>query len=261
LPKYLRAKTKEEKEKILKNRENFSFFDIEEFKKLKFRFKMKIEGKILAIYKEKGKTSNQVLKELKKITKIKKIGHAGTLDPLAKGVLVVGICREATKKLAKIEKSEKEYLAKIKLGFESETDDEEGKKKKINFKKIPNKKEVKKAILKFEGEIFQTPPRYSAIKIKGEEAYKLARRGIDFKLKPRKVFIKKIELINYKFPFLKIRVISGPGVYIRSLARDIGKELKTGGYLAELERIRIGNFRKENALKIKEIKEKLKINL
>lgn len=203
---------------------------------------------IFAVYKPKGPTSNDVLQELRRRTGVKKIGHAGTLDPLASGVLVVGIGREATKQLGTIVKKEKEYRAKIRLGMTSTTDDEEGRKKETKVSKIPKSKEVKGVVLKFKGEILQTPPIYSAVKVSGREAYKLARKGKIPKLESRKVEIKEIDILKYQWPYLELKVVTGPGVYIRSLARDIGKELKTGGYLAELERTRVGEYTKEDAI-------------
>lgn len=206
-----------------------------------------IEG-IYGAYKPKGPTSNGFLNRLRKITGIRKIGHAGTLDPLASGVLVVGIGRPGTKQLGEVVKKEKEYLAKIKLGFYSTTDDEEGEKAAVAVVRRPELVEIRAAIKKFIGKIRQTPPIFSAIKIAGKEAYKLARKGQEVKMKSRPAFIKKITLLKYKWPFLELRVVTGPGVYIRSLARDLGKKLKTGGYLAGLERTRVGQFKKEKAL-------------
>ena len=104
--------------------------------------------------------------------------------------------------------------------------------------------------MKFEGEIEQIPPVYSAIKLKGKKAYELARAGKTVEMKPRPVWIKSIELLKYEWPFLEIRVMCGPGVYIRALARDIGEKLGVGGYMAELERTRGGDFRIENAIKL-----------
>ena len=211
---------------------------------------------IFAIYKPKGPTSNDVLEELRKITGIKKIGHAGTLDPLAEGVLVVGIGREATKKLNDLVKKEKEYLAKIRLGVESTTDDAEGEKKEIKVSKIPSLDEIGKVISSFEGEILQTPPIFSAVKVQGKEAYKLARKGKIPKLSPRKVEIKEIKILKYRWPHLELRVITGPGVYIRALARDIGKKLGTGGYLSDLERVRVGDFTKERSITPQEFRDR-----
>jgi len=207
---------------------------------------------IFAVYKPKGPTSNKILQEIKRSSGAKKVGHAGTLDPLASGVLVVAIGREATKKLGEIVGKEKEYLATVRLGTISETDDSEGEKTKIDVKTIPRKKDIESFLPEFSGEIWQTPPIYSAIKIKGKEAYKLARKGKPVKLNPRKVIIKKIEILSYCWPYLRLRVITGPGVYIRALARDLGSRLKTGGYLAALERVRVGDFTKEKALTVED---------
>lgn len=212
-----------------------------------------IPNKIIAVNKPIGPTSNDILTEIKKKLGLRKgVGHAGTLDPLASGVLVVGIGK-ATKKLNDIVKKEKEYITTIKLGVESETDDAEGNKKEIKIEKIPSPDDINKVIKTFIGEIEQTPPIYSAIKVKGKEAYKLARSGKEVKLKPRKALIKKIEIIKYQWPFLELKVVTGPGVYIRSLARDIGKKLKTGGYVYRLERIRVGDFKIKFAIPIKDI--------
>lgn len=209
--------------------------------------------KIFAVYKPKGPTSNDVLEKIRKITGEKKVGHAGTLDPLAEGVLVVGVGRTATKRLSEFTKHEKEYLAKIKLGEKSTTDDEEGEKTKVKVDKAPSQKEVREVVLRFVGEIKQTPPIYSAVKIKGREAYKRARRGEKVILEPRKVEVRQIEILSYNWPYLNLRITTGPGVYVRSLARDIGKALKTDGYLKNLERTRVGDFNKEKAVRMKNL--------
>ena len=205
---------------------------------------------IFAIYKLKGPTSFDVVAQVRKITGVKKVGHAGTLDPLASGVLVIAVGREATKQLSEIVGQEKEYIADIRLGLTSTTDDEEGSKQEIKkLKKSEIKEEDIKGVLKkFVGEIDQMPPKYSAIKVNGRRAYKSARKGEVVELKPRKVEIKEIEILDYKYPDLKLRVITGKGVYIRSLARDLGVVLGVGGYLADLERIRVGEFRIEDCV-------------
>ncbi|MGC9031521.1 MAG: tRNA pseudouridine(55) synthase TruB [Minisyncoccia bacterium] len=213
-----------------------------------------MEG-IGAFWKPKNITSFSSLKIIKSFLKEEKIGHGGTLDPFAEGILVFAIRKKYTKKLEKILKdSEKEYLAKIILGSVSTTDDLKGEIIKIKVKKIPQKEEILNTLKFFEGEILQIPPKFSAIKIKGKRSYILARKGEDFKLKPRKVFIKKIELINYSFPELEIKIICGSGVYIRSLAKDIGEKLWVGAYLKELIRERINDFQKEVALEIEDLK-------
>jgi len=210
---------------------------------------------IYTIYKPKGPTSHDIIDQLRKITGVRKIGHAGTLDPLASGVLVVGIGREATKKLGEVVQKEKEYVATIRFGEESTTDDAEGEKKKFSVEEIPTLDNIKKIIEKFQGEIMQTPPVYSAVKVHGKPAHRRVRKGEQVKLEPRKVLIKEIELIEFNWPDLKFRVVTGPGVYIRSLARDIGKELQVGGYLAELIRIRVGEFTIGNAVSVEEFGE------
>lgn len=215
----------------------------------------KIKG-IFGIYKEKGPTSFRVISELRRITGERTIGHAGTLDPLARGVLVIAIGKEFTKKISEYVGQDKEYIADIKLGFESTTDDEEGEKKEVNTSIQPSLEEISQAIQKFIGEIDQTPPIYSALKVGGKPLYKFARKGQDVEIKSRKALIKEIELLSYNYPELKLRVVTGKGVYIRALARDIGRELGTGGYLTNLERTRVGEFTKEKSLTTQEFKEK-----
>jgi len=209
---------------------------------------------IFAVYKPKGLTSHDVVNQIRKITGEKRVGHAGALDPLAKGVLVVGIGRKATKKLSEIVKKEKEYLVTVRLGMESATDDEEGAKTKLVIVKKPTLHEIRAIIKKFQGQILQLPPAYSAVKIGGRPAYKLARQGRPVNLRPRRVVIKKIKILSYHWPYLKLKVVTGPGVYIRSLARDIGRGLKVGGYLYNLERTRVGNFTKKTALTLTQLK-------
>jgi len=201
---------------------------------------------IFAVYKPKGPTSNDVLNIIRRKTGIKKVGHAGTLDPLARGVLVVGVGREATKQLAQAVKKEKEYEAVIRLGKTSTTDDEEGEKQEIKCKK-PSLAQVRRAVKPFVGNILQVPPVFSAIKVRGREAYKLARRGQKVELKPRPAQIHDLKILKYEWPYLKLRLVTGPGVYVRSLARDMGQSLGTGAYLYELERTRVGDFTKEKA--------------
>jgi len=209
---------------------------------------------IFAIYKPKGPTSNDIVQDIKRITGGEKVGHAGTLDPLAEGVLVVGIGREATKKLGIEVKKEKEYLAKIKLGETSTTDDEEGEKIILSAKK-PFRSAIESTVGKFLGKIKQIPPIYSAVKVRGKEAYKFARKGAKPLLLERDAEVKEIEILDYEWPFLELRVVTGPGVYIRALARDIGKELTTGAYLADLKRTRVGDFTEDKALTLERFKE------
>lgn len=210
---------------------------------------------LFAVNKPKGPTSFDVVRKIKRITGEKKVGHAGTLDPLAQGVLVLGVGREATRKLDEIVQKEKEYIAQINLEMFSETDDEEGSKTMVKVTEIPSKEKIQTILEKHTGSIVQTSPRYSAVKISGKEAYKRARKGEKFTLPKRFVEIKKIETLEYAWPFLKLRVVTGPGVYIRSLARELGEDLGTGGYLTYLLRTRVGQFDLENAISFDELNE------
>ncbi len=209
----------------------------------------------LLINKPRGITSHDVISKIRKITDTKKVGHAGTLDPLATGLLVVGIGRESTKKLGKISKgTKKNYLAEIFLGEERDTDDVEGKiiSKSEKFP-IPDETSIEETLKNFEGEQEQIPPIYSAIKIKGRKSYELARKGKEISLKKRKVVIYSIELLEYEFPILKIETVVSSGTYIRALARDIGKKLGCGGYLKNLQRTKIGKFDLKGAVDLEKL--------
>jgi len=207
----------------------------------------------LLVSKPEGITSHDVVDYLRKITGIKKIGHSGTLDPFAEGLLIIGIGKEATKKLSYFLKMDKEYIAKIKLGEVSSTYDREGKIKKREVKKIPSREEVEETIKEFVGTINQVPPIFSAKKIKGKRLYEIARKGEKTNIEPVMVKIYEIKILDYKFPYLKLNVHCGSGTYIRSLAHDIGKKLGVGGYLEELCRTRIGEYKIEDAYNLKEI--------
>jgi tRNA pseudouridine55 synthase len=211
------------------------------------------EGGFIFIEKPPKMTSHDVVERLRKITGIKKIGHSGTLDPLARGLLILGIGRKFTKKLSFFQKKDKEYIATLKLGLVSDTFDKEGKIKKIEVKKIPKKKEVENVLKSFLGEIEQRPPLFSAKKIKGQKLYQLARKGIKIKPKKEKVRIYQISILSYSFPLLKIKVKCSSGTYIRSLAFDIGKRLKTGALLQDLLRTKIGKFSLKKAIKLEKI--------
>lgn len=211
-----------------------------------------MEG-ISIFYKEKGQTSYDVIREIKKRLDVKKIGHGGSLDPLAQGVLVIGIEKEGTKQLSKFLKgTEKEYIATIILGANSNTYDAEGKIIPIT-KEFPSKEIVLKTLKEFQGEFLQIPPSFSAVKISGKPAYKLARAGKKVKIQPKKVFVSKIELLNYNPPGLEIKLEVHSGFYVRSFANNLGKILKTGAYLKELTRTRVGKFTIDEAIKIQDL--------
>ncbi len=203
---------------------------------------------VFAVYKPVGPTSNDILEDIRRRTGIKKVGHAGTLDPLASGVLIVAIGRDATKRLSAEVAKEKEYLATIRLGEESTTDDAEGEKTKQAIETPPSREQIQEILPQFVGQIEQTPPKYSAIKIKGREAYKYARQNQTVVLEPRMVTVKEITLVSYAWPDVVLRIVTGPGVYIRSLARDLGRALGVGGYISALERTRVGEFTKDQCV-------------
>lgn len=213
------------------------------------------EGFII-IDKPKGLTSFDVVAKLRKITGVRKIGHCGTLDPLATGVLVCAIGRSATKKISEIQKTKKEYIATAELGRTSVTYDLEGPFTEFVVEKKPTKEQVLFVLKKFIGEIDQTPPIYSAKKIGGRRAYEMARKGEDVLMKKIKVKIFKIKLISYKYPHIKIKINCGSGTYIRSLANDIGVELGTGAFLQCLTRTQVGIFNLKNAFHLDKLTNK-----
>lgn len=208
---------------------------------------------IFAVNKSIGMTSHDVVNIIRKKTGVKRVGHGGTLDPLAEGVLVIAVGRENTKKLDLYVKGEKEYIAEFFLGANSTTDDDEGEKQIVNQNIIPDISEIEEVIKLFVGKIEQKPPIYSSIKIAGKPAHRRARRGEDVKLNSRTVIINHITIDHYSYPILKLTISCGPGVYIRSLARDIGEKLGIGGYLKSLLRTKVGKFKIENAVKLEDI--------
>jgi tRNA pseudouridine55 synthase len=203
---------------------------------------------ILLIDKPKGWTSHDVVAKIRSVLKEKKVGHAGTLDPNATGLLVIGTGQD-TKKLQEITKNTtKIYEAELVLGKISTTDDVEGEISIFNDQIIPSENAIRDVLKEFIGNYEQIPPSYSAIKIKGRKAYELARKGKDFKLPARNVKIHSIRMSEYKYPKLKIICEVGSGTYIRSLARDIGQKLKTGAFLNELRRLKIGEYTVRKAI-------------
>lgn len=207
-------------------------------------------GKLFAIHKEVGPTSHDLMYQIKRLFPGEKIGHAGTLDPLASGILVVGVGRSATKLLHTDSFNEKEYIATITFGASSTTDDAEGEKTPRIVKNVPTQAEIEAVLKKFVGTITQLPPTYSAIKVKGTPAYKLARRGQAVELATRPAQVFSIKLLTYDWPQLSIKVVTGRGVYIRSLARDVGDALGVGGYISTLERTRVGRFTKADVVSL-----------
>lgn len=204
------------------------------------------------IYKPDKMTSFDVVAVLRKITHIKQIGHTGTLDPFATGVLP--ICIGKSTKLIEYLPDDKEYLATIQFGSNTDTYDLEGRIIQ-KFDKIVSKTDVINSLKYFEGEIEQTPPIYSAIKVNGKKLYEYAREGKDVEIKPRKVCIYKINLVEFdeEHQICIIKVFCSKGTYIRSIAYDLGKMLGCGGYLTALERTKAGMFELSTCVKLEDI--------
>jgi len=203
------------------------------------------QGEILPFYKPYEWTSFGLVSRVRRIlterlgTKIK-IGHAGTLDPLATGVIILCTGR-ATKRVEEIQKQTKEYIATLKLGATTVSYDREHPENATFPINHISQELVIGVLQKFIGKIEQVPPEYSACKIGGEHAYKLIRKGQEVTLKPKTLVIDQIELLSYEMPEIKIRVVCSKGTYIRALARDIGTALGSGAYLTALKRTRIGS--------------------
>ena len=210
-------------------------------------------GSILAIYKPKGMTSFEVVRRARSELKLKKVGHAGTLDPLAEGLLIL-LTGDKTKLMEDILKLEKEYLATLKLGVTSRSHDLETELVVQPSVDPISRQRVGEVLAKFTGSIDQVPPNYSAAWVDGKRAYHLARRGLEFELKPKRVTISEIAIESFEWPLLKLRIVCSSGTYIRSLARDIGGDLGCGSVLTELVRTRIGSYRAEDAVRIDELK-------
>lgn len=177
-----------------------------------------------------------------------KVGHAGTLDPFATGLLLI-LTGKKTREAQQFSKLDKVYEATLRLGAISSTGDPEGEISQQSERQASQVK-IESTLAKFRGEITQTPPIFSAIKINGERAYRLARQGKNPDMPERKVTIFSLELINYSYPELKIRCHVSSGTYIRSLAEDIGQDLGVGAYLTELRRTAIGDFKVDDALSL-----------
>lgn len=195
----------------------------------------------LLIDKDEGSTSFDVVKGVKRILGIKKVGHAGTLDPFATGLLII-LIGQGTKLSPYLMAGKKRYIATIRLGIETDTLDPTG--KIINEVSVPVLDEViiEKTLNGFKGVIEQVPPAFSAINIKGQRAYKLARKGFDVNLEKRKVSIYNVGLISVSLPVITIDVTCSPGTYIRSLASDIGRRLGSVAHLKKLRRLSSGSF-------------------
>ncbi len=209
---------------------------------------------ILLVDKPAGWTSFDVVAKVRGIIKAEtgqkiKIGHTGTLDPMATGLLLL-VLGSYTKRAGEFSKLDKVYESEITLGSSSTTGDKEGQITKISDKKI-SKQQIDEVLSQFLGKIQQTPHKFSAIKLNGQKAYDMARAGKEFKLEARQVEIYEITDVSYKYPTLKFTTKVSSGTYIRSLAEDIGQNLGTGAYISALRRTKVSNLTLENAIGIK----------
>lgn len=228
---------------------------------------------ILIIDKPAGITSHDVVARCRRILKIKRVGHTGTLDPFATGVVVI-LIGKATRLAQFLDKDAKEYEAVVRLGFETETGDRTGELRITNYElRAVTAAEIENVLKDFRGEIEQTPPMYSAKKVEGKKLYELARKGVEIERKPVNITIYELELIEsgqlpetssneqrtkdegQRTKDFSLRVVCSAGTYIRALAEDIGRKLETGAHLAELRRTRAGKFDLSRAVTLDELEE------
>ncbi len=209
----------------------------------------------LNVYKPKGKTSHDVVAILRRVTKIKQIGHTGTLDPFAEGVLP--ICIGKATRLIEYLKDDKAYVATVQLGSSTSTYDIEGEVVKTSDNKV-DLSEIESALEKFRGDIEQLPPIYSAIKVNGKKLYEYARKGEEVEIKPRQVTINELKVLNFDFESrqLELYVDCSKGTYIRSIANDLGEVLGVYGHLIKLVRVKAGKFLVENSIKLEDLETK-----
>ncbi|MBI4253276.1 tRNA pseudouridine(55) synthase TruB [Candidatus Uhrbacteria bacterium] len=213
-----------------------------------------IQNSILLINKPPGPTSHDIVNMVRKKTGVKRVGHAGTLDPFAEGLLIILVGRDATKRQAEFLGMDKTYEAAIHLGATSTTDDKTGVIRTVSMYKPVYTLKLEAALASFVGTYDQMPSSFSAKKINGKKAYELARKGIQPDLKPKKITIHSIDILSYQWPLLTIRCSVSSGTYIRALARDIGEKLGVGAYVEKLKRTAIGPYSIEQATGIDETK-------
>ena len=206
----------------------------------------------LNVYKPQGKTSHDVIAILRRVTKVKQIGHTGTLDPFAEGVLP--ICIGKATRLIEYLKDDKAYIGTVQLGKSTTTYDIEGEGVNVSDKKV-TLDEIEQALSCFRGDIEQLPPIYSAIKVNGKKLYEYARKGEDVKIEPRKVNISELKILNYNEDNrqLELFISCSKGTYIRSIANDLGEKLGTYGHLIKLIRVKAGHFEVDNSVKLEDL--------
>ena len=216
------------------------------------------EGRVILINKELRWTSFDVVKKIRNLVRIKKVGHAGTLDPLATGLLIV-CTGKMTKQINQFMDQEKEYTGAMVLGKTTPSVDLETEIDSATSIEHITEEDVINTVQKFTGKLMQTPPIYSALKKDGEPLYKKARKGEFVKIEPRQVESKEFEITEINFPEIRFRLVCTKGFYVRSLVRDFGESLGVGAYMSKLERTRIGNYKLEDAQSIDEFKKELEI--
>lgn len=221
-------------------------------------------GGLLLINKPKGWTSHDVVAKVRNMLRAEirneqlennkklKVGHTGTLDPLATGLMIV-VVDSYCKRASEFNKLDKTYEITMKLGEASTTGDSEGEITKVS-NAAPSSTDIKNAIVHYTTSYDQTPPIYSALKVGGKRAYKLAREGKEVVMEPRRVSVYQTELISYDYPLVNFTAKVSSGTYIRSLVEDIGKKLDTGAYMADLRRTEVGDFNLQEASRITEVK-------
>jgi tRNA pseudouridine55 synthase len=207
---------------------------------------------VISLNKPKDITSQGAVTGVKRLLKVRKAGHCGTLDPMATGLLLVCI-NKATRLATYLSGFDKEYIAVMKLGESTDTQDAYGEVIESADRIDLTESDIKTALSSFEGRISQLPPMHSALKHKGRPLYKYARKGIDIERKAREVNISRIELMRFDLPYVKFRVECSKGTYVRTLCHDIGRKLGVGAHMTELERTAIGDFSIDDALDIEEL--------
>ncbi len=209
---------------------------------------------IILVHKPPGITSHDVVEKIRKILNEKKVGHYGTLDPMATGLIVIAL-RKATRLFQFFSKENKVYKGQIRLGYSTNTYDSSGTKTSVEINNFPSRDKILEEMRKFEGEILQVPPVFSAKKFRGKPLYVLARENKEVKLVPSKISIYFFHLKNYNPPIIDFEVKCSSGTYIRSLAHDLGQSLGCGAHISQLLRISSGNFNLKDSFQLEKIEE------
>jgi len=207
---------------------------------------------LLNLHKPIGMTSRDAVNRVQRIIRPVKVGHAGTLDPAAAGVLVLCLGK-ATRLISYVQDRSKRYLGSFELGKTSTTDDRDGEITETGQLTEFSREDLESILPQFVGDIEQVPPAYSAVHVKGRRAYELARRGADVELEPRAVLIEKLDITDWEFPRFSLEITCGSGTYIRSLGRDLGAALGCGAYMTGLVRTAVGEFTLEKALDLDDL--------